>query len=224
MEILIPALTSAPVKAALVNWLPWSVLKISGTPCVDQRLALLARLCACVEHGLMQLVGVELLSVGLQDGVDTPQLLRIIRPNNPDGFPTLASIAIHTANDAAFYSIDDVAKAAVRHHGDLRIHKSYQLCAPEDQPPNELMFPPVSRSPKSPPSWGLIPALYDFPCTITLTDNLDKKYQFKILEAGIPPNPIWSPHASGVFAPNVVSCPDVQGFVKPKDWCVHLTK
>ena len=27
-----PALASRPVKAALVNWLPWSVLKISGLP------------------------------------------------------------------------------------------------------------------------------------------------------------------------------------------------
>src|SRR5260370_39963160 len=32
MEILIPAFASVPVKAALVNWLPWSVLKISGVP------------------------------------------------------------------------------------------------------------------------------------------------------------------------------------------------
>ena len=27
-----PAAASVPVKAALVNWLPWSVLKISGLP------------------------------------------------------------------------------------------------------------------------------------------------------------------------------------------------
>jgi hypothetical protein len=27
-----PACSSAPVKAVLVNWLPWSVLKISGLP------------------------------------------------------------------------------------------------------------------------------------------------------------------------------------------------
>ncbi len=27
-----PAAASTPVKAALVNWLPWSVLKISGRP------------------------------------------------------------------------------------------------------------------------------------------------------------------------------------------------
>jgi len=27
-----PAVASAPVNAALVNWLPWSVLKISGLP------------------------------------------------------------------------------------------------------------------------------------------------------------------------------------------------
>jgi hypothetical protein len=44
---------------------------------------------------------------------DTPQLLRVTGPNNPAGFPTLASDAIHTANDAGFYSVDDVAKAVV---------------------------------------------------------------------------------------------------------------
>jgi hypothetical protein len=27
-----PAAASVPVKAALVNWLPWSVLKIAGVP------------------------------------------------------------------------------------------------------------------------------------------------------------------------------------------------
>jgi hypothetical protein len=32
IETLIPAATSVPVKAAPVNWLPWSVLKISGLP------------------------------------------------------------------------------------------------------------------------------------------------------------------------------------------------
>ncbi|APG14925.1 hypothetical protein BKD09_42045 [Bradyrhizobium japonicum] len=32
MEILMFAAANAPVKAALVNWLPWSVLKISGLP------------------------------------------------------------------------------------------------------------------------------------------------------------------------------------------------
>lgn len=31
-EILTPVAASVPVKAALVNWLPWSVLKISGRP------------------------------------------------------------------------------------------------------------------------------------------------------------------------------------------------
>ena len=37
---------------------------------------------------------------------DTPQLLRVIGPNNPDGFPTLASVAIHTVDDAGSYSVD----------------------------------------------------------------------------------------------------------------------
>lgn len=32
MEIVISASLSAPVKSRLVNWLPWSVLKISGLP------------------------------------------------------------------------------------------------------------------------------------------------------------------------------------------------
>jgi hypothetical protein len=32
IDILTPAAVSTPVKAALVNWLPWSVLKISGWP------------------------------------------------------------------------------------------------------------------------------------------------------------------------------------------------
>ena len=32
MEILISASFSTPVKSKLVNWLPWSVLKISGRP------------------------------------------------------------------------------------------------------------------------------------------------------------------------------------------------
>lgn len=108
--------------------------------------------------------------------------------------------------------------------------KSYQLCAPGDQPANESMFPPVSQSPKSPPGWGMNPVLYHFPCTITLTDNMDTKYQFKILQAGIPPKPIWppkpmwSPQPPGVFDQNVVSCPDVQPFVKPQDWCAHINE
>ena len=33
MLIAMSFLMSTPVKAALVNWLPWSVLKISGLPC-----------------------------------------------------------------------------------------------------------------------------------------------------------------------------------------------
>ena len=32
IEMRIPAAASMPVAAALVNWLPWSVLKISGRP------------------------------------------------------------------------------------------------------------------------------------------------------------------------------------------------
>lgn len=45
---------------------------------------------------------------------DTPQLLSVtVPPKDPHGFPTLASICIHTANDAGSYSVDDVAKAVV---------------------------------------------------------------------------------------------------------------
>jgi hypothetical protein len=44
---------------------------------------------------------------------DTPQLLRVIASHPPGGFPTLASVAIHTAGDAGSYSVDNVAKAVV---------------------------------------------------------------------------------------------------------------
>ena len=44
---------------------------------------------------------------------DTPQLLYVTGPNNPNGFPTLASVAIHTVDDAGSYGVDCVAKAVV---------------------------------------------------------------------------------------------------------------
>ena len=45
---------------------------------------------------------------------DTPQLLSVtVPPKDPHGFPTLASVCIHTADDAGSYSVDDVAKAVV---------------------------------------------------------------------------------------------------------------
>jgi hypothetical protein len=44
---------------------------------------------------------------------DTPQLLYVTGTKTPDGFPALASVCIHTANDAGSYSVDDVAKAVV---------------------------------------------------------------------------------------------------------------
>jgi len=50
---------------------------------------------------------------GVAVQADRPQLLRVTGPNTPDGFPTLASVAIHTADDAGSYSVDDVAKAVV---------------------------------------------------------------------------------------------------------------
>lgn len=102
--------------------------------------------------------------------------------------------------------------------------KSYQLCAPQGAQPNEVMFPPGAQSPNSPPGWGMNPALYRFPCTITLTDNRGSRYQLQILEAGIPQNPIWPPHPPGVFDPKVVACPDVPGFVKPPEWCARINE
>ncbi len=45
---------------------------------------------------------------------DTPQLLSVtVPPKTLPGFPTLASVCIHTADDAGSYSVDDVAKAVV---------------------------------------------------------------------------------------------------------------
>ncbi len=44
---------------------------------------------------------------------DTPQLLSITGDKTRDGFPTLASVCIHTADDPGSYSPDDVAKAVV---------------------------------------------------------------------------------------------------------------
>ena len=44
---------------------------------------------------------------------DTPQLLYITGDKTRDGFPTLASVCIHTADDPGSYSPDDVAKAVV---------------------------------------------------------------------------------------------------------------
>ena len=71
-------------------------------------------------HPLMRHVGVPL-AAGSPTHVakavavrsDTPQLLPVIGPNNPDGFPTLAAVAIHTVDDAGSYSVNDVAKAVV---------------------------------------------------------------------------------------------------------------
>jgi hypothetical protein len=50
---------------------------------------------------------------GVAVKTDTPQLLHVTGPNNPNGFPTLASVAIHTVDDAGSYGVDDVAKAVV---------------------------------------------------------------------------------------------------------------
>jgi len=44
---------------------------------------------------------------------DTPQFLSVTGAKTRDGFPTLASVCIHTAGDSGSYSVDDVAKALV---------------------------------------------------------------------------------------------------------------
>ena len=49
--------------------------------------------------------------VAVQAG--TVGLAYVTGANSPEGFPTLASVCIHTASDAGSYSVDDVAKAVV---------------------------------------------------------------------------------------------------------------
>jgi hypothetical protein len=103
--------------------------------------------------------------------------------------------------------------------------KSYQLCAPSGKPSNEVMFPPGLQLPNSPPGWGMNPAAYTFPCTVTLTDHASNRYQFKILKAGIPPAQIWPPYPSGVgFDTTVVSCPTFPNFKAPQLWCSHINE
>ena len=45
---------------------------------------------------------------------DAPQFIYVtVPPQVPNGFPTLSSVCIHTADDAGSYTVDDVAKAVV---------------------------------------------------------------------------------------------------------------
>lgn len=45
---------------------------------------------------------------------DAPQFIYVtVPPKAPNGFPTLSSVCIHTADDAGSYTVDDVAKAVV---------------------------------------------------------------------------------------------------------------
>ncbi len=77
-------------------------------------------------------------------------------------------------------------------------------------------------------AFGVNPALYPTftpakPCTVTLMDTKSKTYQFQILMAGIPPNPIWPPFNpmghTPPFDKAVISCPQAVGVVGPSAWC-----
>jgi hypothetical protein len=62
--------------------------------------------------------------------------------------------------------------------------------------------------------FGVDPKLQTFPCTISLTDSNNKKYQITVLKADAPPKPIWpffcQKNCSG-FDKTVVSCPSGAG-------------
>mgnify|MGYP001229635207 CR=1 FL=1 len=71
-------------------------------------------------------------------------------------------------------------------------------------------------------AFGIDPALVDMPCTVTLLDSANQKYQLKILKAAVPPKQIWPTFkaAGGVnFDPAVLSCPSGNGLVPPANWC-----
>jgi hypothetical protein len=75
---------------------------------------------------------------------------------------------------------------------------------------------------------GVDPALTKItranPCNITLVDSEKRKYRIQILQADAPPNPIWPPFKRDGFDPNVIACPDLDGFVPPEKWCVFINE
>ncbi len=91
---------------------------------------------------------------------------------------------------------------------------NYGICSTTATVP----FPPVPANTGY--SLGVDPSVQTFPCTVTLTDSNNKKYQIKVLKAAVPPKPIWPlfTQPSG-FDPKVVSCPSPAGVVPPAQWC-----
>jgi hypothetical protein len=70
--------------------------------------------------------------------------------------------------------------------------------------------------------FGVDPKLQSFPCTISLTDSSNNKYQITVQKAAVPPTPIWpffcQTNCTG-FDPMVVSCPSGTGLVPPGNRC-----
>ena len=70
--------------------------------------------------------------------------------------------------------------------------------------------------------FGVDPKLQSFPCTISLTDTSNRKYQITVRNADVPPKPIWPFYcrtACSGFDTAVVSCPSGGGLVSPDQWC-----
>ena len=68
----------------------------------------------------------------------------------------------------------------------------------------------------------------DSPCKITLTDTKNRKYRLVVKQAKVPPHPIWPAFKpggpGGNFDKNVISCPQLDGFVPPDQWCNHTNE
>jgi hypothetical protein len=99
----------------------------------------------------------------------------------------------------------------------------YGIC--NDNAPTR--FPPVE--PGFSYNLGVDPSVADIsfehPCTITLTDTNNNKYQFNVLKAKVPPEPIWPPFTPPQgFDPNVVNCPAGKGLVPPEQWCNFMNE
>jgi hypothetical protein len=81
---------------------------------------------------------------------------------------------------------------------------------------------PFRPSPTGGYVFGVDPKLQTFPCTISLTDSVNNKYQITVAKAAVPPNPIWpffcGKNCTG-FDSTVVSCPSGSGLVPPAQWC-----